>query len=296
MGHLDVAYVPGVMPGKWVGRFRETHQQDTLDARPLSEGENPLDELTAGRARLVLLRFHEGSSPASPRLHVIPLYTERPVIVAPRDHDAEYHDEDAVIPADAAESWPRLNPADYPPAVGGTAMMVEVLAAGGSSVAVLPQSLARLHARKDTVTRFVDGEPATVVGLAWPRVDPTLPDVEQPLAVAAQDDPLVEEFIGVVRGRRAGSSRQPSVREQEQASRKERLAGRGKPKGAKGVSGKGSSNQGAAGSKGKSGQAKAGSSGKQGKESKHGDGSRRAPGPRRGTAGTRNRRRGGPRR
>lgn len=289
MGHLDVAYVPGVMPGKWVGRFRETHQQDTLDARPLSEGENPLEELTAGRARLVLLRFPEGSSPANPRLHVIPLYTERPVLVAPKDHDAEYHDEETALTAEEAATWPRLDPADYPEAVGGTAMMLEVVAAGDTAVAVLPQSLARLHARKDTVTRFVDGETATVIGLAWPRIDPTLSDAEQPLALAAQADPMVEEFIGVVRGRRAGSSRQPSVREHEQAQRKERLAGRGKPK----------ASGGGAGGKAKSGQSsqpKAGSSGKQGKENSHGDGSRRTPGPRRGSAGTRNRRRGGPRR
>jgi hypothetical protein len=291
VGHLEVAYVPGVMPGKWVSRFQETHQQDTLDARPLSEGDDPLTELAAGRTRLVLLRFPEGSSPAGPRLHVIPLYTERPMVVAPKDHDVEYHDEDAVIPAEEAAEWPRLDPHDYPPSVGGVAMMLEVLAAGDRAVAVLPQSLARLHARKDLVTRFVDGETPTVVGLAWPRIDSSLPEEDQPLAVAAQDDPLVEEFIGVVRGRRAGSSRQPSVRAREQEQRRERLAG-GKPaKGAKDAKG----SRGTRGGAGSSGTAKR-TQGKQGKEGTHGEGSRRAPGPRRGAAGTRNRRRGGPRR
>lgn len=248
------------MPGKWVKRFQETHQQDRLVARPLSQGEDPLEELEAGRSSLVLLRHPEGASPAGPRLHVIPLYTERPVVVAPKDHDVEYFDAEEEIPAEAARDWPRLDPADFPPETGGTAMLAEVVAAGDAAVTVLPQSLARLHARKDTVWRFIEGERPTVVGLAWPRVDPTLPDEEQPRAVAARDNPLVEELIGVIRGRRAGSSRQPSVREREQAQKQQRR-------------------------------------GHQRQERKNGqDTGHRAAGPRGGSTGARGRRRGRPRR
>lgn len=210
------------MPGKWLGRFEETHPDDVLNARPLPEGIDPFEELAAGRARLALVRFPEGHSPASPRWHVIPLYTERPVIVAPKDHDAEYFEEDAEIPAAEAAAWPRLDPTDYPADVGGLAMMVEVVASGAGSVAVLPQALARLHQRKDVIWRFVEGEASTVIGLSWARVDPALPDEAQELALAANDDPLVEEFIGIVRGRRANSSRQPSVREREQRQAEER--------------------------------------------------------------------------
>lgn len=222
MSELHLAYAPGVMPAKWLRRFEDTHPQDVLHARPLSEGDDPLTELATGRARVVLLRYPEGASPADARLHVVPLYTERPVVCAPKDHDAEYFDELAVIPAGDAAAWPRLDPADYPAAAGGVAMMLEVVASGAGAVAILPQALARLHSRKDVVWRAVEGEPSTQVGLAWLRVDPSLPDDAQPLALEAAGDPLVEEFVGVVRGRRAGSSRQPSVREREQEASVER--------------------------------------------------------------------------
>lgn len=237
MASLHLIHVPGVMPGKWIERFTATHPQDTLHARPLPEGADALAELAAGRARMALLRYPAGESPASPRLHVIELYEERPVVVVPREHDAEYYGEQEEIPAEEAAAWPRLDPADFPASQGGVAAMVEVVASGAGAIAVLPQSLARLHGRKDTVWRYVEGEPATAVGLAWPRVDPSLPDEEQPLAVQAAEDPLVEEFIGVVRGRRAGSSRQPSVREREQAEARVRAEERSRSAGAAGKSG-----------------------------------------------------------
>jgi hypothetical protein len=53
-------------------------------------------------------------------------------------------------------------------------------------------SVARLHHRKDVVVVPVSGVPATTVGLTWP-VDVT--------------DERYEAFIGVVRGRRATSTR-----------------------------------------------------------------------------------------
>jgi DNA-binding transcriptional LysR family regulator len=64
--------------------------------------------------------------------------------------------------------------------------------ASGSGVVVLPQSLARLHHRKDVVHRPVLGVPATTIGLAW---------------LVENDDPRVQTFIGIVRGRTERSSR-----------------------------------------------------------------------------------------
>ena len=56
----------------------------------------------------------------------------------------------------------------------------------------MPLSLARLHHRKDAAARpLIDGEP-TRIALAWPR---------------AADDEVRQEFVGVVRGRTARSSR-----------------------------------------------------------------------------------------
>jgi hypothetical protein len=64
--------------------------------------------------------------------------------------------------------------------------------ASDAGILLLPMSLARLHHRRDVVHVPVTGLPPSSVGLAWP---------------ADADDDRVETFIGVVRGRSAGSSR-----------------------------------------------------------------------------------------
>ena len=53
-------------------------------------------------------------------------------------------------------------------------------------------SVARLHARKDVTYRPVSDLPPTTVGLAW---------------LVDNDDPRVQTFIGIVRGRSVNSSR-----------------------------------------------------------------------------------------
>jgi len=56
----------------------------------------------------------------------------------------------------------------------------------------MPQSVARVHSRKDVVARPVVGAPDTGVSLVW---------------TTAKAHPLCEVFIGIVRGRTANSSR-----------------------------------------------------------------------------------------
>jgi hypothetical protein len=53
-------------------------------------------------------------------------------------------------------------------------------------------SIARLHHRKDVTYRVVTDLPPTTVGLAW---------------LVENDDPWVQRFIGIVRGRTERSSR-----------------------------------------------------------------------------------------
>ncbi len=57
-------------------------------------------------------------------------------------------------------------------------------------------SLARLHHRKDVAFRPVTGVEESPVGLAWPRRPP-----------GEDDDPDIEVFIGIIRGRTPRSSR-----------------------------------------------------------------------------------------
>jgi DNA-binding transcriptional LysR family regulator len=68
---------------------------------------------------------------------------------------------------------------------------IETVAAG-TGVVIVPMSVARLHHRKDTVSRPVTDLVPTTIALAW-RID--------------RDDDTTQAFVGVVRGRRATSSR-----------------------------------------------------------------------------------------
>ena len=74
---------------------------------------------------------------------------------------------------------------------GDWAAAVELVAAN-VGVAVMPQSVARALSRRDVVARPIDDGEETRVALAW-ATDRTTADVE--------------EFIGIVRGRTANSSR-----------------------------------------------------------------------------------------
>jgi DNA-binding transcriptional LysR family regulator len=133
--------------------------------------------------------------------HAIPLYTEVTVVVVPRDHliaaadtvtVADLAEETLLRPLDDVLTWaggpPGAVAAERPPS---TAAAVELVAAGGG-VLVVPQSLARAHSRRDLTYRPVTDAPTSSVGLAWPRERHT---------------DLVEEMIGVVRGRTANSTR-----------------------------------------------------------------------------------------
>jgi hypothetical protein len=72
--------------------------------------------------------------------------------------------------------------------------------ASGAGLVILPMSVARHFNVKDTVARKLTGAPGTEIALAWPS-DAT--------------DEVIEEFIGIVRGRTAASSRQPSAQQEK---------------------------------------------------------------------------------
>ncbi|WP_370466747.1 LysR substrate-binding domain-containing protein [Streptacidiphilus sp. PB12-B1b] len=133
-------------------------------------------------------------------LSAIPLYTETTVVVLPKEHPvaeaaettlADLAAEIVLHPLDDVLEWESLPglPAKERPAT--TADAVE-LAAAGIGVLVVPQSLARLHHRRDLVYRPVVDAPQSQVALAWPEEHTT---------------DLVEEFIGIVRGRTVNSTR-----------------------------------------------------------------------------------------
>ncbi|MET7330477.1 LysR family substrate-binding domain-containing protein [Nonomuraea sp. NPDC005650] len=190
-----LAYVPGVTPAKWVNIWAERMPEVpiTLVTVPVAEVVGLLRDggADAGFVRLPVDR--DG-------LSVIPLYVETTVVVMPKDHAAaavdevslaDLADDEVLHPLDDTIEWtarPGL-PAFTRPAT--TADAVELVAAG-TGLLLVPQSLARLHHRRDLTYRPVPDAPQSQVALAWPT--------------GATTD-LVEDFIGIVRGRTVNSSR-----------------------------------------------------------------------------------------
>ncbi len=170
-----VAFVPGVTPGKWSRIWDERMRRERLEVTPLEQAA-AIDALRSGEAHMALVR----DLVADDEFHVIPLYRELPVVVVAKDHPVTAFDTVAIEELDGETILD-----------GQGADTVELVAAN-VGLAVMPQSVARAHSRRDVVARAVTGVPDTGIGLAWRR------DV---------DDPRVEVFIGIVRGRTANSSR-----------------------------------------------------------------------------------------
>ncbi|MET9436746.1 LysR family substrate-binding domain-containing protein [Streptomyces sp. NPDC006551] len=190
-----LAYVPGVTPGKWVRIWNERLPDIPLDLVPVTAAEAP-DILRSGGADAGFLRLPIDRTDLS----AIPLYTETTVVVVPKDHLVAAADEVSVEdladdillhPLDDTLDWERPpgRPAIERPAT--TADAVELVAAG-VGLLVVPQSIARLHHRKDLTYRTVTDTPESRVALSW-REDATTD--------------LVEDFIGIVRGRTVNSTR-----------------------------------------------------------------------------------------
>lgn len=249
-----LAYVPGATPGKWASVWHERLPDVRLDLVQL-EADAIGPALAAGEADAAIGRLPVDKAVFS----AIPLYEETSVVCFSRDHLlAALAEDEAVSSADIAEDpvWvpaddvlfatrpvpgtvpvdPDGNPLDPLPT---TADVVATVAAN-VGVAVLPMSLARLHRRKDVTYRPLLDGPTAPVGLVWP-VDRTTD--------------LVEELIGIVRGRTVNSSRGrggPSSRQaqdgaprggtdKERASSGVKKPAKGAPGGSKGRSGEGRS-------------------------------------------------------
>lgn len=185
---LRVAYARGVTPGKWARIWGERFPRVPLELVQLDAVTDASAEaacLYDGSVHLAFVRLPVDQSPALEGLHLIPLYEERPFVVAPKGHLVEAADEVGVADLEGEHRHPFDD---------DIATTVEVVAAN-VGVVIVPQSIARLYARKDVVARPVAELPGWRVGLAWPK------------APAPDAQTLIDDFIGVVRGRTANSSR-----------------------------------------------------------------------------------------
>ena len=178
---LVVGVVPGVTPDTWVRTWRDRMGAAQLRIEPIGDAEAgpALTRTDATRLDLVFARLPlTGIDPGD--VHVIPLWQETPLAVAAKDHPIRVFD--AVTLAELAGET------HYP---GWDDATLDIVAAG-HGFARMPQSVLRSTGRRDLIGRPISDAEPTRIALVWKR---------------SSEDPLVEEFVGIVRGRTSNSSR-----------------------------------------------------------------------------------------
>ena len=189
---LRVGFVTGATPDKWArswraGRRESLHLVQTTEA-------DQLDGILDGSLDMAIVRLPVDVDD----LHCVRLYDELPVAVASREHLLAAADDEVTL-ADLADEqlvrphasgWtPTAEQMEWPPMSEQEA--VETVAAG-TGVVIVPMSVARLHQRKDVVSRVVSDLEPTTIALVW-KLD--------------RDDEVTQTFVGVTKGRTPRSSR-----------------------------------------------------------------------------------------
>ncbi|WP_455111441.1 LysR substrate-binding domain-containing protein [Rothia mucilaginosa] len=169
----------------------------------------------------------EPASADGDKYHSIRLYEELPVVILPVDHVLTVLDE---VPVEELAEEFLLQPASDIPAYeevsrtwresagrivpeGLTDKETIELVAAGVGLYIVPMSIARFYHRKDLTYRPVAGLDTYPVHLVWPRAPKGEPRSEELEA-------LLQDFIGIVRGRTATSDRGSETRQ----ARAERVA------------------------------------------------------------------------
>lgn len=189
---LRVGFVTGATPDKWARSWRAA-RRESLHLTQTTEADQ-VDGVRDGSLDMAIVRLPVDRD----GLHCVRLYDELQVAVASKDHllaaaDAEVTTTDLVdeqLVRPHSSGWvPRADQLDWPPMDERDA--VETVAAG-TGVVILPMAVARLHQRKDVVSRVVTDLEPTTIALVW-RVE--------------RDDEVTQAFVGVTKGRTANTSR-----------------------------------------------------------------------------------------
>lgn len=189
-----IAIVAGVTVTKWTRAWQERRRDRPLEVAP-TEAADQTAVLFGGDADVSFVRLpvqRDG-------LSVIRLYSELPVVVVSKEHPLAARD--TVTVADLVGETPRTEP---------IADAIDLVAAG-VGVLLLPHSIARQNARNDLVALPITDAAETEIAIAW-LADATTPDIE--------------EFVGIVRGRTAASSRGAVVVSDKPAAKPQRAPSR----------------------------------------------------------------------
>lgn len=205
---LSIAFVPGVTLTKWTRAWGERHPGSRLQVSPTDDA---VAAVLEGSADVGFVRLPISEDQAA-RLNIIRLYSEVPVAVLSKEHPLAQ--EDGIRLADLA--------GERVLAVTTTVKDAVELVAAGVGVLLVPQSVARLYGRKDAVAVPIADAPETTIALIWlaqqtnpqqtnagqtnPAPTGTAPTETAPTDTA-QTDAAIADFVGIVRGRSARSSR-----------------------------------------------------------------------------------------
>lgn len=208
MNYLKVVFAPGVVPGKWFGRFDERMDRWRIASAP---SDDPLAHVLSGAADIALVRFPgawdgmPGSNvddAAMERLgvHRVRLYEEQAGIAAPKEHVlSAVGDNEVVSMADIADEMVLYRGVE-PQSVRENLDVV----ASNVGVVLAPRPLLRGVNRRGVIHRGLSSTEGTenaestgdsrasAVGLVW---------------LKDRDDDVIQQFVGVCRGRRASSTR-----------------------------------------------------------------------------------------
>jgi DNA-binding transcriptional LysR family regulator len=187
---LSIAFVPGVTLTKWTRAWDERHPGSRLQVSPTDD---PVAAVLGGSADVGFVRLPIAEDETA-KLNIIRLYSEVPVAVLPKEHPLAQ--EDGIRLAALADD---ADLADDTVPINNTVLEVTTtvkdaveLVAAGAGVLLVPQSVARLYGRKDVVAVPITDAPETTIALIWR---------------AEETSDAIEDFVGIVRGRSARSSR-----------------------------------------------------------------------------------------
>jgi DNA-binding transcriptional LysR family regulator len=194
---------------KWTRAWDERHPGSRLQVSPTDDA---VAAVLEGSAEVGFVRLPISDDATAARLNIIRLYSEVPVAVLPKEHPLAQAP--AIRLADLADTaLADTAPADTAPVnntvleVTSTVKDAVELVAAGAGVLLVPQSVARLYNRKDVVAVPITDAPETTIALIW-LAEPTATEpTDTGPADTGQRSAAIDDFVGIVRGRSARSSR-----------------------------------------------------------------------------------------
>lgn len=252
---IRLGAIPGATPDKWVSRWRDRYPEFDLTVDYFDDA-GQLERIERRTADVGYIRFREDDpasvfrsragrkeaeqDPSSEAVgvggdeddlfHRVFLYREEPVVCAASDHWIAASEESVDRQEIAGEAFldpagmmPGETPDPHTPLAGADLARAERIAlevvASGAGLLILPNSVARMLSRKDIVIRRVEDLPGYDVGLCWLR---------------EKDGDVIQEFIGVARGRKPGSGRSAIAEQTTQTQRQRKPVKKAGPSGGRG--------------------------------------------------------------